>query len=303
MLISPADQAQFSITGIAQGQYGALHAGISSTLGVSGVPMQARSEAQAGFSDVITISYPPLDGQPGLLYVSYRLSGSASASGANTSFLLKISAEAPLEHRFSLRASSATWGSFTLPRPIRFTYGVPFGLEFTLLATNTFPQRGGARSSAGSGSASSVNGLLLTGLKTADQSGNPVKDAFFSSMSGTQYGPNGLVPGFGASATNQPPFVSSLRPSSGPPGTSILVTGGGFVPTAGGVMGTPGGGGDYGGNTVQLGSDVQLRNLNSTDGTTLQFEIPPKIATGTYSLTVANTNGASNTVKLTVTGN
>jgi protein-disulfide isomerase len=100
-----------------------------------------------------------------------------------------------------------------------------------------------------------------------------------------------------------PPFISELRPSSGPVGTLVTVSGRGFTPTAGGVMGTPGGGRDYSGNTVQFGPKVVLKNLNSADGVTVQFDIPRSVAPGIYQVSIANENGASNTVSLTVIGN
>jgi len=80
----------------------------------------------------------------------------------------------------------------------------------------------------------------------------------------------------------------------------VTVSGKGFTPTAG-FKGSPGGDEDYGGNTVRLGSAVTLKNLNSADGTSFQFSIPQNIAPGVYSLTVVNSNGASNSVNLTIT--
>jgi len=100
-----------------------------------------------------------------------------------------------------------------------------------------------------------------------------------------------------------PPFISELRPSSGQVGTLVTVSGSGFKPTAGGVMGAPGGGRDYSGNTVQFGPKVVLKNVNSADGVTVQFDIPRSVTPGTYQVSIANENGASNTVSLTVTGN
>jgi IPT/TIG domain-containing protein len=101
---------------------------------------------------------------------------------------------------------------------------------------------------------------------------------------------------------SQAPVISSIRPTSAPVGMLVTISGKGFTPTAG-VSGSPDGGEDYGGNTVQLGSDVTLRNLNSADGVTVKFEIPQGIAPGVYGLKIVNSNGASNTVNLTITGN
>lgn len=106
---------------------------------------------------------------------------------------------------------------------------------------------------------------------------------------------------FFLATTGAHPFVSSIRPTSGPPGTLITVSGKGFTPTSG-YRGSPDGGGDYGGNTVRLGSDVTVKNVNSADGVNLQFEIPKNVAPGVYMLTIVNSNGTSNSVDLTVTG-
>ena len=101
-------------------------------------------------------------------------------------------------------------------------------------------------------------------------------------------------------AAPSPPFISSLRPTSGPVGTLVTVSGKGFTPTAG-FQGSSPGRGDYGGNTVRIGSDVTLKNLNSADGVTVKFEIPQNVAPGVYGVTVVNENGTSNSVNLTVT--
>ena len=95
------------------------------------------------------------------------------------------------------------------------------------------------------------------------------------------------------------PVISSLRPTSGTPGTLVTISGKGFTPTAG-FRGSPRQESDYGGNTVRIGSGVTLKNLNSTDGLTVQFTIPRDIAPGVYGVTVVNSNGTSNNVNLTV---
>jgi len=110
----------------------------------------------------------------------------------------------------------------------------------------------------------------------------------------------GVGPELHVAASGAAPFISSLKPSSGPAGTSITVSGKGFTPTAG-FMGSPDSREDYGGNTVRLGSDVTVKNLNSADGTTVTFDIPQNVAPGVYSVTIVNSNGTSNSVNLTVT--
>jgi len=114
---------------------------------------------------------------------------------------------------------------------------------------------------------------------------------------------NGLFDvSFVAAPSSRSVAVYGLQPSSGPAGTIVKISGNGFTPT-GGWMGTPGGGGDYGGNTVRLGPDIVLKNLNSTDGVTLQFGVPQQVAAGTYRIIVANANGVSNAIYFTVTQN
>ena len=112
---------------------------------------------------------------------------------------------------------------------------------------------------------------------------------------------SGIVACDATRAAESPPFISSLQPTSGPVGTVVTVSGKGFTPTAG-FRGSSGGG-DYGGNTIRLGSNVTLKNLNSVDGVTVKFEIPKNMAPGVYSATIVNSNGTSNSVKLTVTEN
>jgi hypothetical protein len=303
-LSSPDGRGQFMINSASQAGNGVLHAGTSSTLDAAGPAMQASSGAQAGFEDIITVSYGPLHGQPGLLYVSYSLSGSASSTGQNTSFTtVRMFAGTSLEQHYTKLHSSSEWGQFSVPQAIRFTYGVPFGLELLLDTTTRLGAHSGAPSETASGTANLVEDLVLSGLKPADQQGNLVTGAQFTSVSGMQYGLSGVDPAPVSVSSDQPPFISSLHPFSGPPGTAVTASGSGFVPT-GGVFGQPGGGvGDYGGNTVYLGSQVVLKNQNSDDRVTLQFDIPQNMGPGTYSVSITNDNGKSNSVNFTVTAN
>jgi hypothetical protein len=98
------------------------------------------------------------------------------------------------------------------------------------------------------------------------------------------------------------PAIASLNTASGPPATTVTVTGKNFEPTAG-YRGSPGGGDDYVGNTVHFGSGVTLKNINSADGMTLKFDVPKDIDAGVYSVTVANSKGVSNSLDFTVTKN
>lgn len=174
-----------------------------------------------------------------------------------------------------------------------------FLLVWNGAATTTLPPLTGASVNvcliSRRGPANFVDTLIFSGLIRAGEVGYPVAGTEFFFGSDNQYGHNGIV-----TTVNAPPFISLLRPTSGPVGTLITVSGSGFTPTAG-FRGAPGGGEDYGGNTVQIGSEVTLKNLNSADGMTVKFEIPPNLAPRVYGLTIVNQNGTSNSVNLTVT--
>ncbi len=107
-----------------------------------------------------------------------------------------------------------------------------------------------------------------------------------------------LACGAACAAADGPPVISSLQPTAGAAGTTVKVSGKGFVPTSG-RMGASGE--DFGGNTVHLGARVEIKNRNSEDGVSLEFSVPPEIAPGTYDVRVTNQNGSSNAVKFTVT--
>ena len=93
--------------------------------------------------------------------------------------------------------------------------------------------------------------------------------------------------------------------AQGPVGTSVTITGTGFTST---------------GNTIHFGPGA-IQNVSSTNGTTLTFTVPSTltggcsagsgmacamyiatISPGTYSVSVTNANGTSNTVTYVVTG-
>ncbi len=102
--------------------------------------------------------------------------------------------------------------------------------------------------------------------------------------------------------------VISLRPTSGPVGASVTITGSGFTPT---------------GNKVKFGDLGNENNpsysLNSSDGKTVVFKVPasnylacwystpacgaPAYSTqpGSYGVSVINANGTSNEILFTVT--
>ncbi len=105
-----------------------------------------------------------------------------------------------------------------------------------------------------------------------------------------------------ASSVGSLPTITALAPTTGPVGTEVTISGGGFTSQ---------------GNAVYFGAGY-IPNLASTDGTTLVFTVPgsldpaclfaqprcllPSYATqpGTYHLAVASPNGMSNRVIFTV---
>src|SRR5260370_199478 len=91
------------------------------------------------------------------------------------------------------------------------------------------------------------------------------------------------------------PAIDSIKPAEAAGGTTVQVVGSGFLPTSGYM-----GGGDPGGNTVRIAPDIALKNLNSTDGVALQFQIPKDLKPAICRLSVLNANGSSNEVELTV---
>jgi peptidoglycan hydrolase-like protein with peptidoglycan-binding domain len=108
----------------------------------------------------------------------------------------------------------------------------------------------------------------------------------------------------GTTPTSQSPVVSSLSPTSGAIGTTVTVTGSGFTND----------------NTVMFDSGAIL-HVSSSNGTTLTFNVPDSltpacyystprclvatrmVTAGNYSVSIQNSNGTSNSLVFTVTGN
>lgn len=88
------------------------------------------------------------------------------------------------------------------------------------------------------------------------------------------------------------PLISSLSPSFGYIGTTVIVTGTGFQPT---------------GNKIKFGNldigSYPAYNLNSADGKMVTFTVPTILAStdsGTYWISILNANGASNETSFTL---
>jgi hypothetical protein len=183
-----------TVSADAQASYGVLGASASSSFDVSGTPESDFITANANFEDILTISDPALNGQPGLLYASYSLDGTISGSA----FAVVITeAGTALQQQWTQQYDSSVNGTFSLPAPIQFVYGQPFGLSMQLSVSAGTPTGYGvlnAETGTGSGTADFFDPFVLTGLDPTDADGNPVTGAEFSSQSGTHYSVDGVVP-------------------------------------------------------------------------------------------------------------
>lgn len=190
----------YVLTAVAHGDssFGVLHS--SSDLDVATSVTGVNLMTEVGFYDVITVVFPPFTGETGYLIVDYTLDGTLSQTGRSFA-----SSQAQVcttfsdcqyndyvveyEHEPSSRSVS---GLFSFSDPFKFTYGTPFVLLFRL----TTDDEAILPSTASSDFA---NTLTLSGLHTFGPDMQPVTGATFTSVSGTQYGPNGVI-----SATPEP---------------------------------------------------------------------------------------------------
>ena len=109
--------------------------------------------------------------------------------------------------------------------------------------------------------------------------------------------------GTSVSPVSKVPYIQYISPTSGQVGTNVTLLGSGFLPQ---------------GNTVIFGGDGSISNVTaSQNGTVLTFEVPSQVAPhcdpgmmcaqymraitpGTYSVSLENANGTSNTFSFTV---
>src|SRR5581483_4192413 len=121
--------ANETVSASAQAAYGILDASSTSSFSVTGTPEADFITANANFEDIVTISDPSLNGQAGLLSLSYFLDGTVSGSA----FAVVITqAGTSLGQQWAQQYSSSVDGTFSLPSPIQFIYGQPFGLSIQL---------------------------------------------------------------------------------------------------------------------------------------------------------------------------
>jgi hypothetical protein len=185
--------------------YGVLHSDASGSYSITGTPATAGIVANSLFQDVLTINDPALNGQSGLLYLTYSLDGTVASTGGGKGFAeVIVQAGQPA----GMGTLSQQWdqeydsnvpkgSTFSLPSPIDFVYGQPFGLSINLdAAGGTFGGYGilNDKTGVGSGTADFGDTLVLSGLVPTNLNGQLAIGATFSSLSGTRYGINGVTP-------------------------------------------------------------------------------------------------------------
>jgi hypothetical protein len=205
--------ATLSAIGNAQSTFGILHAAITSTFNVVGPhAIQASAIAYGEFRDILTISFAPSCGRPGLLGVGYTLHGTSSSFGLGvgygaTQIAVYDPAATQVDHsnQWGSVYTGPTLGMFFVPITFHFIYCQPFALDVFLEthAGTNVPDVGsngnyvgwdpGLALGLGTANAGFGNTLILSQLNALDVDGNPVPDAVFSSASGTFYSRDGVV--------------------------------------------------------------------------------------------------------------
>jgi len=210
----PNARVQMSVDDTGAASYGVLRASTSDTFTISGSPLVAYTKVDAQFQDIITISFPPFDGQPGILFLRYKLRGTTSATGlagAEAYVIANVSGPGLPANQFCVSGYSSplVGGIFLCPVAFQFTYGQPFALYFDLgSASGTFKPNstgsGGLLDTAktagqGAGTANFSNTFVLSGIEAFDVNGNPLPSApTITSASGTVYSVNGILKSFAA---------------------------------------------------------------------------------------------------------
>jgi hypothetical protein len=187
----------------ADAEIGKMRSGASASFNISGSPAVAFAFADATFGDILILDSPAFNGQPGLLIVTYQLSGSISKQGRAGAFTaVDISVSNPDSSNFqdySAFYTSSVSGVFIVPRIFHVTYGQPYVQQFLLQtstgtesATQFLPTVG-----QGSGTVDFSNTLVLMGLEFQDANGNPLPSPpSITSASGTNYSENGILTSF-----------------------------------------------------------------------------------------------------------
>lgn len=200
-----------SMSGLAESSYGVLRSSLVSSFSSTSNAYHTDLNATAEFQDILTISFAPFNGKQGLLALNFNLDGTLSGSAPGT--LPVQSAEPALTDVESCvgaltegtpecqsdvftPSTPTVSGTFGYPHFFTFTYGQPFPLLFNLNVSGLYGICQVLCTFTGTGSTNEdfSDTLVLSGLQVFDQSGNPVTGATFTSESGTQYGPTGVIP-------------------------------------------------------------------------------------------------------------
>jgi hypothetical protein len=198
--------SELGLTASGSGGFGSLHASASTILIVGSTPTAAAAIAYGVFEDILTINFEPFTGEEGFLLLNYTLDGTTAAVGIDNAFgEVGVAVGPDLEQQYNSPAlTGSVVGDFAVPMTFTFTYGQPFGIEFVLTAASgtadpsatglggfTLPyvSDGTGGSLAGFGDT-----LILSGITVEDPSGNTLDGAQITSASGTQYGPDGILP-------------------------------------------------------------------------------------------------------------
>jgi uncharacterized protein (TIGR03437 family) len=195
--------AQTTVTENSGAAFGVLNESDSSSYSISGTSQSISNIAYADFEDILTISDPALNGQPGLLSLSYSLDAQVSGNGFAAIFtsaglgitdVPALGIGPNLGQQWLQTYTSSVNGTFSLPAPIQFVYGQPFGLFVALGAETGTGSASGSAAETGQGSGGSADfTFVLAGLAIEDADGNPVAGAVVSSQSGTAYSIKGVT--------------------------------------------------------------------------------------------------------------
>jgi hypothetical protein len=209
----------FSGSMFGQAEFGVLKASSSSMLTGTTSPVNTLAAGSAFFNDVVTVEYAPLNGDLGLMQLSYNLNGTTTQSGSLASVLnvyafacsdvnlISYACNDPIGIAENMNFQSATSGVFTFPDVFDFRFGQPFDLFFELSAVNgTFTVQNifnvgsllGLSSYyttlPGSTRADASNTLAISNISIFDSQMDPVAGYTVTTGSGTSYPFVGAVP-------------------------------------------------------------------------------------------------------------
>jgi hypothetical protein len=184
--IGQGSSVVFTANGVAA--YGNVGASDSASLSDPTSSTQAVFILNAGFNDVLTITFGNLTGA-GFMLVNATVHGVGSTTGSGNSLEAVGISEAGVgvvtnQSDFIINQT----GVVSFPVALPFQYGVPFNFSFWLAAQTVVGYGNGTAS------ANYLNTAALTGLHVFDSQMNPIANPVFMSQSGTIYTTSGVVP-------------------------------------------------------------------------------------------------------------